>query len=160
MTKRFNHQRWEELLGSTVASIRSLSEIKGGEYAGDDDRLANFRRNAASLDLTMEQVWRVYAGKHWDALTQYINDVSAGRERTRLESILGRADDLIVYLVLFKAMVEERSPTAVPVVEEMVNSGVLGEGPLCTHQWMKLDRYTDTCAFCNAMRPHAGRNGS
>ena len=143
-----------------VEKLRSLAVLKGGEYAGDHDRLANFRRNAGALGLTMEQVWRVYAGKHWDAVTQYINDVSAGKDRPRLESILGRADDLIVYLVLFKAMVEERSPRPLPVVEELTAAGVLAEGPQCTHQWMKVDRYTDTCAFCNAMRPHAGRNGS
>jgi hypothetical protein len=56
----------------------------------------------------MELVWRIYAGKHWDAISQYIKDIQTGKERHRLESLSGRADDLIVYLLLFKAMLMER----------------------------------------------------
>jgi hypothetical protein len=55
----------------------------------------------------MEQVWAVYAAKHWDAINQYVKDMAKGVVRQRMESISGRADDLIVYLILFKAMVEE-----------------------------------------------------
>jgi hypothetical protein len=95
------------LVDETIAKVRELSQKKGGEYAGDGDRLANFRRNARNLTLTKEQVWGVYAGKHWDAILQYVRDRATGMERERLESISGRADDLITYLLLFKAMVEE-----------------------------------------------------
>lgn len=105
----YSHDRYAQLVTETVEQINLLSKLKGGEYAGDVDRLANFRRNAADMDLTMEQVWRVYAGKHWDAITQYVKDVSTGKERQRLESISGRLDDLIVYAILMKAMVDERS---------------------------------------------------
>lgn len=38
----------------------------------------------------------------------YIRDVQTGTKRERLESIEGRIDDLIVYLLLFKGMVKER----------------------------------------------------
>lgn len=155
MSKRFNHQRWEELLLSTVASIRSLSEVKGGEYAGDDDRLANFRRNAASLDLTMEQVWRVYAGKHWDSISQWIKDRSNGTVRTRSELMLGRADDLIVYCILLKAMMLEVEDADRPIEKTLHLPAT--QQTLCDHQWHKFDRYTDTCVFCNSMRPHRGR---
>lgn len=154
--KSFTHSRWDELLEETIRSIRSLALVKGGEYAGDHDRLANFRRNAQAQDLTMEQVWRVYAGKHWDSINQYIKDQAQGKDRPRAESMTGRADDMIVYLILFKAMVEEREPR--DLVEELKLAGVLAENSSCSHQWMKLDRHTDTCAFCNAMRP-ASRNG-
>lgn len=70
----YSHQRFAELLEKTTNEIKKLSELKGGEYAGDRDRLANFRRNAQAFGLTKEQVWGVYAGKHWDAIAQYIND--------------------------------------------------------------------------------------
>lgn len=106
--KKFSHERYQEIVNQTVEQINELSEKKGGEYAGDVDRLANFRRNANNLDLTMEDIWSVYAGKHWDAIQQYVKDVRSGKKRERLESISGRADDMIVYLILFKAMVEER----------------------------------------------------
>lgn len=104
----FPHKRYDELVEETWAKIVRLGIDKGGEYAGDTDRLANFRRNANAANVPMELIWRVYAAKHWDAIMQYEKDLREGVSRTRTESISGRADDLIVYLLLFKAMVEER----------------------------------------------------
>lgn len=60
------------------------------------------------MEVPMELVWRIYAAKHWDAVGQWIKDINQGKKRQRLESIGGRIDDLIVYLVLLKAMVDER----------------------------------------------------
>jgi hypothetical protein len=111
-SRRYSHERFNQLLAETVQELQKLSSLKGGEYAGDDDRLANFRRNAANLDLRMETIWAVYSAKHWDALMQYIKDLQSGKTRTRLESIAGRCDDLIVYLILFKAMIEENEKKA------------------------------------------------
>jgi hypothetical protein len=107
----FSQLKWKDLLDSTVANINELSRLKGGEYAGDDDRLANFRRNGLSADVPMELIWRVYASKHWDAIMQYEFDIRHGIYRERAETILGRADDLIVYLILFKAIYLERQET-------------------------------------------------
>ena len=104
----FTHGRYELLLTETFATVTKLSKLKGGEYAGDEDRLANFRRNAEDQELPMESIWRVYAAKHWDAIGQYVLDIKNGTQRERMEGLEGRADDLIVYLVLFKAMVSER----------------------------------------------------
>lgn len=104
---QYPHVKFDRLIRETIDRIHQLSELKGGEYAGDNDRLANFRRNAAALDLTMEQVWAVYAAKHWDAVMQYVRDKAAGKDRVRLEGIGGRLDDLIVYAILFKAIVDE-----------------------------------------------------
>lgn len=103
----YSHERYNQLAEGTFNEIRKLAALKGGEYAGDGDRLANFRRNAMDQDLPMETIWRVYAAKHWDAIGQYCKDRLTGKSRDRLESISGRADDLITYLILFKAMVEE-----------------------------------------------------
>jgi hypothetical protein len=118
----YTHERYTKLLDETFSEIKKLSELKGGEYAGDGDRLANFRRNGTDQDLPMETVWRIYAAKHWDAIGQYIKDRRTGKDRVRLESIRGRIDDLITYLILLKAMVDEHesvgtvgSRVAVPV---------------------------------------------
>lgn len=105
----FSHARYSELVAETFDTITELGIKKGGEYAGDGDRLANFRRNATQAGTEMELIWRVYAAKHWDAIMQYERDLREGKTRERMESISGRADDLIVYLILFKAMVEERA---------------------------------------------------
>lgn len=104
---RFTHAQWQTLLDASIAQINSLSKLKGGEYAGDSDRLANFRRNGAALGLPMETIWAVYAAKHWDAIQQWIVDQRLGTTRERLEPISGRIDDLLVYLLLLKAMVQE-----------------------------------------------------
>ena len=110
----YSHDQWNRLLASTQEEISRLSTLKGGEYAGDSDRLANFRRNGQALDLPMETIWAVYAGKHWDAIQQYVKDLAAGKHRERAEPISGRLDDLIVYCILMKAMVEERAVTTWP----------------------------------------------
>lgn len=111
MTKLFSRARYNALVDETTARLKRLSEIKGGEYAGDDDRLKNFRRNAAALGLTMESIWAVYAAKHWDAVMQFVKDLNDGKTRERMEPLSGRLDDLIVYCLLFKAMLAERDET-------------------------------------------------
>lgn len=105
----FSHERYDMIVEQTIEKIRSLSKLKGSEYAGDDDRLANFRRNGAKLGLPMEVIWHIYVSKHLDAIEQYIKDILAGKTRERMEPIESRCDDAIVYLTLFKAMIEERT---------------------------------------------------
>lgn len=99
---------YDKLVAETWETIQELGKKKGGEYSGDHDRLANFKRNGERLGLPMETIWAVYATKHWDAITQYCNDLQHGITRPRMEGITGRCDDLIVYLILFKAMLIER----------------------------------------------------
>lgn len=106
----YSHEQWRLLLARIYHDVSQLATLKGGEYSGDFDRLANFRRNAQNLGLPMETVWGVYAAKHWDAIQQYVKDLQQDKVRERLETIDGRALDLIVYLCLFIAMLEERSP--------------------------------------------------
>ncbi|RNJ49423.1 hypothetical protein [Methylocystis hirsuta] len=101
-------------MDSTFAEMKKLATLKGGEYSGDVDRLANFRRNGEDCGVPIELVWRIYAGKHWDAITQYVHDMMSGKTRERLEGIEGRVDDLLVYLILFKAMLRERAVAADP----------------------------------------------
>lgn len=109
--RTFPHDEYNKILSSTIEQIKNLGLLKGAEYSGDVDRLANFRRNAENLGLDYRQVWAVYSGKHWDALMQYVKDIGTGTERRRLESLSGRCDDLIVYLMLFKAMLKESEET-------------------------------------------------
>lgn len=104
----FSHEAWDALLASSIEQIKSLVTVKGGEYAGDSDRLANFRRNGQVLGLPMEVVWSIYYAKHHDAVMQYVKDLSAGTTRPRAEPLSGRVDDMIVYLLLLKAIFIER----------------------------------------------------
>ena len=45
----FPHAEYDRIIETTIDEIRKLGTLKGGEYAGDVDRLANFRRNAQAL---------------------------------------------------------------------------------------------------------------
>lgn len=110
----YSHERWSAMIEEKFDAIRNLAALKGGEYSGDEDRLDNFRRNGVDLGLPMETIWRVYAAKHWDAIGQYVKDLHSNKERSRLEPIAGRVDDLLVYLLLFAAMIEEREGASRP----------------------------------------------
>jgi hypothetical protein len=108
--RKYSHEQYAALLQKILGEMQKLAELKGGEYAGDSDRLANFRRNGEALGLPMETVWAVYAGKHWDAIQQWVKDQRADTQRERLEPIEGRIHDLMVYLTLLAAMVDESKP--------------------------------------------------
>jgi len=105
----YTYSKFNELFGNTVIAVDKLLKVKGGEYAGDTDRLANFRRNALALGVSAEVVWGVYAGKHWDSIMQYIKDAAQNETRERAEDMTGRAHDLIAYLILFIAMEDEKA---------------------------------------------------
>jgi hypothetical protein len=75
----YSWEQWDKLVEHTMARITALQRVKGQEYSGEVDRLRNFRHAAEELGLVQEVVWRVYAGKHWDAITTYVGDLVAGR---------------------------------------------------------------------------------
>ena len=102
------HEEFDKIVEETFETLRRLLVEKGGEYAGDKDRLANFKRNAERLGLLPETVWAVYFAKHIDAIFQYTSDLQNGVNRTRSEPISGRVDDALNYLLLFKGLLAER----------------------------------------------------
>lgn len=106
--KPFTKEDAGHILDITFKHVQSLREVKGGEYAGDVDALANFRRNAAALGLNPETIWAVYAGKHWDAIQQWVKDLEHNVDRPRAECITGRIDDLITYCILLKCLYAAR----------------------------------------------------
>ncbi len=146
---RFSNQQWDKLCEETFAQIRALAKSKGGEYSGDEDRLANFRKNGASLGLLMETVWGVYAGKHWDAIQTYIKDSQQGRARTRSEPIEGRVDDLLVYLLLFKAMLLEHNAFA---GWKIVESPAMMQAYCTDNSHYKYAAIAALCPVCQGIR--------
>lgn len=102
-----HQQQFEKLVTETLASTRELLVVKGGEYAGSDDRLANFKRGAALTGCTSLQCLFIYMSKHYDAIATFVRDEAAGITRPRTEPIEGRLDDLINYCLLAKALIAE-----------------------------------------------------
>jgi hypothetical protein len=86
--------------------LRESAEIltgKGREYAGDDDRLSNFKRGAAATGVSPETVCLIYLTKHLDSIMSYVRDGKEGSE-----PIQGRIADLLNYTILLGALICER----------------------------------------------------
>ena len=102
-----NSNDFTELVHETHKTTIDLLIVKGGEYAGSDDRLANFKRGAELTGVTPLQCAFIYASKHYDAIATFVRDQAADVVRPRSESIEGRLDDLMNYCILMKALVRE-----------------------------------------------------
>lgn len=113
-----NQKEFEQLVHNSIGRIHSLLEVKGGEYAGSEDRLANFKRGAELTGVTPLQVLHIYLSKHYDAFSTYVRDTANNVERPRSESISGRLDDIINYCLLAQALVKEieESPQSEPML--------------------------------------------
>lgn len=103
-----NQTDFEIVINQTVEEIRRLLIVKGGEYAGSTDRLANFKRGAELVGVSPLQCLFIYLSKHYDAISTFVRDDAAGLVRPRSEPIDGRLDDLINYAILAKALVKEQ----------------------------------------------------
>lgn len=100
-------ETFEALLRETFKDAARLLVVKGGEYAGSEDRLANFKRGADLVGVTPLQCLFIYLSKHYDAIATFVRDDAAGTVRDRSEPIAGRLDDLINYCILAKALIQE-----------------------------------------------------
>jgi len=101
---------FEKVVLGTMEQCRQLLVVKGGEYAGSADRLANFKRGADLTGVTPLQCLFVYMSKHYDAMATFVRDDARGEIRPRSEPIEGRLDDLVNYCLLAKALLAERGP--------------------------------------------------
>jgi hypothetical protein len=118
-----NQHQFSKIVDQTFSSCRELLVVKGGEYAGTGDRLANFHRGAQLTGCTSKQVLMIYLSKHYDSIATYVKTEAEGAVRKSSEPIEGRIDDLINYCMLLKALIAESvaeagMPQAVPAPTE------------------------------------------
>jgi hypothetical protein len=97
-----NRDEFQERMRAQFQTLLDLNSTKGHDYAGDEDALANFKRHAVELGVSPLVIWAVYASKHWDAVLTYIRDGAV-----KSEPVEGRISDLLLYLHLLAALVEE-----------------------------------------------------
>lgn len=97
---------WLEIMQKEEKEVRKHGQK---EYARDgDNAFANFEWVASMLNrgrdntITREDVLMVYALKHLDGITSYLNGHDSQREDVR-----GRIKDLRMYLALLRGMIEE-----------------------------------------------------
>lgn len=85
-----------------MKECQDLLEDGQKEYAHNSKNVfANFERVAERLHLTREQVLMVYAEKHLDGIHSYIQG-----HKSQRESVRGRINDAINYLILLRGMVD------------------------------------------------------
>lgn len=95
------------MLDGDYKAIVEINRTKGHDYAGADDALSNFKRHAVELGMTPEQIWAVYASKHWDSVLTYVREGDV-----KSEPIDGRLHDLILYAFLLLGLIRERRAAA------------------------------------------------
>lgn len=98
---------FKRVFDTTITELNMLLVVKGGEYAADNDRLANFREAARRTGMTPAQVLLIYLDKHYSAICNHIKDEAKGTVRAKSEPIEGRVNDMLNYLLLYKAMLSE-----------------------------------------------------
>jgi hypothetical protein len=103
-----NNDQFVEFVDQLVKDELVLLASKGIEYSGKHDRFRNFKRIAAELDTTPEQVCYVYLRKHIDSILTYINRSSSGEPIVQSEPIIGRINDARNYLALLAGMIQEK----------------------------------------------------
>lgn len=101
-----NIQRRTELTDELFKECLEIARTKGKDYSGNEDCLDNFKRGARNLDMTPFQIWAVYFSKHVDSV---MNSIKYHPEYPQVESepLRERAKDIIVYMTLFIALLED-----------------------------------------------------
>lgn len=90
-----NRTDFDALVTEQVKRTADLLVRKGAEYAGDADRLANFKRNAAKNGQTVLETWQTYWGKHVDSINSFISRVKDRAMYLALQEILEEHEKLI-----------------------------------------------------------------
>lgn len=102
-------EQFRQMMREELERLVALNETKGRDYAGEDDALRNFRQHAGELGIAPEQVWAVFASKHWDAILSAVRHVGDDGYQPS-EPVEGRVLDLILYLFLFLGLQRDEDP--------------------------------------------------
>lgn len=85
-----------------VADVKTIFATKGEDYAGEGDRLSNFKRIGLRLAMSPKMVCLVYIMKHLDAL---ITDASTGQVKG--EPVSDKLKDIVAYAMLYAGLDKE-----------------------------------------------------
>lgn len=101
------HARKNEIFQEIFDSCLQLQFGKAKDYASDADALSNFKsQDAEALGLTPYQKWGVYFAKQAMSILGAIGK-NPQQPSTTSEPIEERINDAIIYLVLFKCLLED-----------------------------------------------------
>ena len=95
----------DEVFAKRFVDCMELIRGKNADYTAGNaavDRIYNFRKASEEIGLPMKKIWYVYAWKHWTAIRKFVND-----SHVESEPIDGRINDVINYMILLGAIVDE-----------------------------------------------------
>lgn len=105
-----NRRDLEALMDTVFAEIKAINQSKGKEYATEHDALQNFKDGIA-WGISPKQNLMVAMNKHYRSIHSYLK---LGKVLSN-ENIEGRINDLILYAVLLRALIEEeKQPPKTP----------------------------------------------
>ena len=92
----------EKIIDLFDQEIVTTQEEGQREYASENNAFSNFEKLASELQIDKKKILWVYAMKHKDGISSFLNGHTSQRE-----SVTGRIKDLIIYLFILWAMIDE-----------------------------------------------------
>jgi hypothetical protein len=93
----------KKVFDDIFAEVTILREAGQKEYAHKlDNAFRNFENIGSYLDIDRKKVLLTYTIKHIDGIVAYVNG-----HKSQRESVKGRINDAIVYLMLLRCMIED-----------------------------------------------------
>lgn len=94
--------RLNEFVDRFIDQQKDILKTKGHDYAGEGDRLSNFKRVGQAIGQDALVAWAVYFLKHVDSILTFVRE-----RKLASEPIEGRLLDAANYCILGAALVEE-----------------------------------------------------
>lgn len=111
-----NNEEFQKVVDRQLQSTKRILVAKADEYARGD-RLSNFKRIAAFRNVSPEDALFSLVSKHIVAVDDFIEDINSGTIQP-IERWDEKIGDIINYMILLKALIEER-------INEQTNQGKL-----------------------------------
>lgn len=102
-----SEQEFQDIVETTLNSIREILVVKGAEYRRNNDPFHNFHEGAKRNDLSREKVLDGMLLKHEISIADMTNDLNKGI-LPKLGTVNEKFGDNLIYLILKKAMFVDR----------------------------------------------------
>lgn len=116
-----NNKKFNEVLERRIELIREVLKQKGHEYAGDEDRLHNFKRAAEIDETTPEAALKGMWLKQLVSVLDIVKKITEENKKVGLNFVVSpdhldmpqklideKLGDAINYLILLEALIKER----------------------------------------------------
>jgi hypothetical protein len=96
----------KDVIEELLSEAADIAYAKGKAYSGDEDSLANFKRNGKVIGLSKYQILAIYMNKHLDSIMNAIKE-HPEFPVDNTEGMKGRIQDAINYLSILWCLIQE-----------------------------------------------------